>query len=92
MLKQSDKCVDNKKYGGVIRKSRNKDLSPFEVFLSCIGGIGDVTSKKIVDGFNVKSLDDLLEISYDDLLQQGIKRDKAKAYCKYVYGEDYMTE
>ena len=92
MLKQSEKCIDNKKYGGIVRKSKNKELTPFEVFLSCIGGIGEVTSKKIIEEFNVQSLDDLMVISYDDLIEHGIKRDKAKAYCKYVYGKSHLAE
>lgn len=92
MAKQSDKCLDGKRYGGIVRKTKKTDLSPFEVFLSCIGGIGDVTSEKIVTEFNITCLDDLLNITYNDLIEHGIHRDKAKAYCKYIYNDGHLDK
>ena len=90
ILAQSEKCLDGKVYGGVVRKRKDlRTLSPMESFLTGIGGIGDVTARSIISDFNVECLDDLVRISGDDLVKKNYARDKVKAFCEYVHGEEF---
>lgn len=90
ILAQSEKCLDGKVYGGVVRKRKDlKTLSPFESFLTGIGGIGDVTARRIIDDFNVNCLCDLVKITGEDLVGKNYPRDKVKAFCEYVHGEEF---
>lgn len=90
ILAQSEKCLDGKVYGGVVRKRKDlRTLSPMESFLTGIGGIGDVTARSIISDFNVECLDDLVRITGDDLVKKNYARDKVKAFCEYVHGEEF---
>lgn len=91
ILAQSEKCLDGKVYGGVVRKRKDlRTLSPVESFLTGIGGIGEVNARRIIEEFSVSCLDDLLRISGDDLVSKGFHRDKVKVFCKYVHGEEFV--
>ena len=90
ILAQSEKCLDGKLYGGVVRKRKDlKTLSPMESFLTGIGGIGEVTARRIIDDFNVVCLEDLVKISFDDLVEKKYHRDKIKVFCEYVHGMSF---
>ena len=90
ILAQSEKCLDGKVYGGVVRKRKDlRTLSPMESFLTGIGGIGEVTARSIIDDFSVECLDDLVKITGDDLVSKNYARDKVMAFCEYVHGEEF---
>ena len=90
ILAQSEKCLDGKVYGGVVRKRKDlKTLSPVESFLTGIGGIGDVTARRIISDFDVNCLLDLVMVTGDDLVGKNYPRDKVKAFCEYVRGEEF---
>ena len=87
MFEQAKKCLGNKRYGGTVRKGGVGVASPVEHFLDGIRGFGVKTVDKFVDCFSPKSLDDLLNVTGDDLVREGFNKDKVKNYCLYVYGE-----
>lgn len=91
ILAQSEKCLSNKSYAGVVRKKTDK-ISPMESFLTSIYGVGNITAKKLVTEFNVTCLSDLLEITAPDMIKHGFNRNVVKNYYKYVYGEELGDE
>lgn len=87
MFEQSSKCLSSRKYGGTVRKRNVGVASPMEHFLDGIRGFGEKTIDRFMDCFSPKCLDDLLDVTGDDLVREGFNKDKVKNYCLYVYGE-----
>lgn len=86
MFEQAKKCLENKRYGGTVRKGGVGVASPVEHFLDGIRGFGVKTIDKFMETFEPKCLDDLLKISYDDLKEADFNKDKCKNYALYVHG------
>jgi len=76
MLIQAKKCLGNKP---IVKKFPRKDKNPVLNFLCHdIYGINYKTAKPIVDTYNLKSIDDLKQLSIDDLcLVDGIGKNLA---------------
>lgn len=88
MIKQSDKCLSNKNYAGIVRKHKeNYRVSPMLSFLTSIYGVGLKTGERIISEFNIETLTDLLKIHNADLKEHGFNSKVCKNYEKYVHGE-----
>lgn len=76
MYVQAKKCLGNKP---IVKKFPRKDKNPVLNFLCHdIYGINYKTAKPIVDTYNLKSIDDLKQLSIDDLcLVEGIGKNLA---------------
>ena len=92
MFEQSKKCLDDKKYGGTVRKKSIGLNTPVEHFLYGIRGFGEKTVYEFLDCFSPKCLDDLLHVTGDDLVREGFRKNVVKNYCKYVHGEEYVQD
>ena len=64
MRSQARKCLDNKH---IIKRLEQKTDNPAFNFLMNIKHISDVKAETIVDGLNIQTLEDLLNITNDDL-------------------------
>ena len=84
MWQQSLKCSTNKKYGGIIRQ-QDKNANPLIIFLTSIGDIGEITSENLIQHHQCKTLQDLLGLTMDDLLEvQGIGEKTASKIQEYL--------
>lgn len=93
IIKQSEKCLDNKAYGGVVRPSQQHNMNPCKYALMSIKGVGDKTSDNIVETFGLKSWEDLSSICFDELLEvKGVNEEIAQRFWKKQYGERYEKE
>lgn len=68
MLRISLKVADSKKYGGIVRPSRNQMVNNPTFYLTKIKGIGDVKAKNITNELNINCLMDLCEKKPSDFL------------------------
>lgn len=68
MIKQADKCNDEANYYGSVRKIAKKESSdPKITFLTSISGVGKTTAEKIIEHNDIKTLKELVNLTYDDL-------------------------
>lgn len=87
MIKQSQKCADDKNYTGQVRPISKKQEPNNQIrYLTETSGISKETAKKIIKKYNIKNLQDLLELNYDKLIKiQGIGDKRAKKIIKELY-------
>lgn len=91
ILEQSRKCLDFKGYGGVVRPSKEYNVNPCKAPLMELKGVGDKISDRIIDEFGLGCLNDLSNISYDDLLSvSGVNESVCDNFWLKVYG--YVPE
>lgn len=91
ILEQSRKCLDFKGYGGVVRPNKEYNVNPCKAPLMELKGVGDKISDKIIDEFGLGCLNDLSNISYDDLLSvSGVNESVCDNFWLKVYG--YVPE
>ena len=87
ILEQSRKCVGFKAYGGVVRPSKEYNINPCKSSLMELRGVGDKISDRIIDKFGLGCLNDLSNISYDDLLSvSGVNESMCDDFWLKVYG------
>ena len=87
IFEQSLKCLDFKKYGGVVRPSKDLHINPCKSPLMDLANVGDAISDRIIDEFNLSCLSDLCSIGFDDLVSvKGVTEDIADAFWVRVYG------
>ena len=90
IMEQSLKCLSFKGYGGVVRPSMDYNVNPCKAPLMEIKGVGDKISDNIIEEFGLKCLNDLLKISYDELLSvKSMDENKCNIFWEKVYGECY---
>ena len=93
IIKQSEKCLDNKAYGGVVRPSKEMNMNPCKYALMSIKGIGDKTSDNIIETFGLKCWKDLNNIPFDELVKvKGVNKEIAQRFWKKQYGEKHKEE
>lgn len=93
IIRQSEKCLDGKAYGGVVRPSKEMNMNPCKYALMSIKGIGDKTSDNIVEAFGLECWDDLKGIAFDDLVNvKGVNEEIAQRFWKKQYGEKHERE
>jgi ERCC4-type nuclease len=93
MIKQSEKCLDGKAYGGVVRPSQQHNMNPCKYALMSIKGIGDKTSDNIVESFNLKCWKDLNNINFDKLVEvKGVNEEIAQRFWTKQYGEKHRKQ
>jgi ERCC4-type nuclease len=90
MLKISSKIADAKKYGGIVRPSRNPlIINPSTFYLTKVNGIGDVKAKNITDELNIQCLDDLCKQKPSDFLSVSKVTEKnVRELWKDIHNED----
>ena len=85
MLVQARKCLQDKP---VVRRFPRKDKNPAMNFLSySVYGINYKKAQLIVDTYDLHSLNDLMKLSYDDLIiLEGIGKKTAKQILESIHG------
>lgn len=69
MLKVSSKVADAKKYGGVVRPVvDDMELTPMEIYLTTLNGIGEKKAKNITNELSIECLEDLCGMKPSDFL------------------------
>jgi ERCC4-type nuclease len=90
MLQISVKVADAKKYGGIVRPSKDSLINDSSMFyLTRIKGIGDKKAKNIINELNIQCLDDLCEKNPSDFLS--VSKVNEKNVCdiwKNIHNED----
>ena len=85
MLRQARKIEQDKL---LVPKTPRKDRNPAVNYLMGLHGMGDETVKSIVDAFNPTSLQDLLELTKEDLISiDGIADKKSETILRQIQGE-----
>lgn len=85
MRAQARKCLDNKQ---IIKRLKTKTDNPAFNYLSLIKNVGDETAELIVDNLELYSLDDLLNITNNDLQAiHGIGSRKAGIVMRAIKGK-----
>ena len=85
MRTQTRKCLDNKQ---IIKRLKTKTDNPAFNYLSLIKNVGDETAELIVDNLELYSLDDLLNITNNDLQAiHGIGSRKAGIVMRAIKGK-----
>ena len=94
MLNVSIKVADAKKYGGIVRPTREKLIENSSViYLTTIKGIGDMKAKNITNELDIHCLDDLCEKKPSDFLSVNkiTKKDVIKIWKK-IHNENLIED
>ena len=85
MMTQARKCLSDKP---IVKKFPRKDKNPsFNFLCYCIYGINAKKAKVIVDTYDLHSLDDLMKLNVDDLIQiEGIGEKTASNIIEAIHG------
>ena len=93
MIKQAEKCLDNKAYGGLVRPKQQYNMNPCKHSLMSIKGVGDKTSENIIKTFQLKCWNDLNTIKFKELCEvKGVNESIAQNFWIKQYGEKYKEE
>ena len=87
-MKQAQKCLLNKP---IVKKFPRKDKNVcFNWLCYCIYGINSKKAKLITDTYELKSLNDLLQLTTEDLtLIEGIGEKTAKNIIEAIHGNQH---
>ena len=85
MMITAKKCLQDKP---IVKKFPRKDKNPsFNFLCYCIYGINAKKAKVIVDTYDLHSLDDLMKLNVDDLIQiEGIGEKTASNIIEAIHG------
>ncbi len=78
-----EKSTDNK--NRLTRKPTTRHENKIITILTIIGNIGDERAQQLVNEFNIRTIEDLLELTYDDITSlKGFGDKTAKKILKYL--------
>ena len=85
MLVTAKKCLQNKP---IVKKFPRKDKNPaFNFLCYCIYGINQKKAQLIIDTYDLKSMNDLMELTIDDLtILEGIGKKTAQNIIEAIHG------
>ena len=85
MMKQAEKCLQQKP---IVKKFPRKHKNPaFNYLCYCIYGINQKKAQLIIDTYDLKSMNDLMELTIDDLtILEGIGKKTAQNIIEAIHG------
>lgn len=83
MLNQAKKCLNNAPINRKVAKTGN---TAYNCLRYCVGGVGPKTAEKLVNECGLKSIEDVLNVSVDDMVAiKGISLGKAEVIYHNIH-------
>ena len=83
MINQARKCLDNAPVNRKVIKTGNP---AYQCLRYCIHGIGPKTAEKIIKTLNLKSIEDIANVTVDDLTTvRGVSRSRAEQIHHHIH-------